>query len=180
MRRPLDLSIRSTSSSHLGPGQDQVGQLVPAVPGDEHPRRVVDPDLLHGGVVEEGLQRPEPGHPRDQLTDHRGRVRHRSDDSGQAALVVVAHHGLGDPPDDRRVTLRIDALDADGLADALVELLDQLRMAVDSDRGHQASPPEMRHLPRTLSPLRRALECLGANLWTARRMGRERRLTHQL
>ena len=57
MRRPLDLSIRSTSSCTCARAQDQVGQLVPAVAGDEDPARVVDPDLLDGRVVEERLQR---------------------------------------------------------------------------------------------------------------------------
>ena len=100
MRRPLDLSIRSTSSSHLRGGEHQVGQLVAAVAGDEDPAGVVDPDLLDGRVVEEGLQRPEAGHPRHQLTDHGVDVGHRGDGAGEAALVVVAHDALGDPADD--------------------------------------------------------------------------------
>jgi hypothetical protein len=42
---------------------------------------------------------------------------------------VVANDGLGDPPDQRRVTLRVDALAAHKLAQVLVELRDQLRAA---------------------------------------------------
>ena len=60
---------------------------------------LVDPDLLDLGVVEEPLQRTEPGDPRDQLPDHAGRVGHRRDDAGQAALVVGADDLLGDPAD---------------------------------------------------------------------------------
>ena len=96
--------------------------------------RVVDPDLLDRRVVEEGLQRPESGDPGDQLADHRGRVGHRRDGAGQAALVVVADDALGDPAYDRGVALRVDALAADGLAHQLVELLDQLAVRVDGRR----------------------------------------------
>ena len=65
-RRPLDLSIRSTSSWTCAASRREVGQLVPTVAGDEDPAGVVDPDLLDLRVVEEGLQRPEartPGRP---------------------------------------------------------------------------------------------------------------------
>jgi hypothetical protein len=42
MRRPLDFSIRSLQHPldqllDLGAGQDEVGELVPTVSGDEHP-----------------------------------------------------------------------------------------------------------------------------------------------
>jgi hypothetical protein len=63
--------------------QHQVGQLVSATPRDEDPRRVVDPDLLHLRIVEEALQRPEPGDARDQLGHHRVRVGDRRDRTGQ-------------------------------------------------------------------------------------------------
>ena len=45
---------------HLGGIEDGGGQLVLAAAGDEDPRRVVDPDLLDGGVVEIPLKGPEP------------------------------------------------------------------------------------------------------------------------
>jgi hypothetical protein len=70
------------------------------VPRDEHPRRVVDPDLLDRGVVEERLERTEPGDPGDQLPDDRRRVRNRGDGTGEAALVVVADDTLGDAADE--------------------------------------------------------------------------------
>ena len=105
-----------------------------AVPRDEDAARVVDPDLLDRRVVEERLERPEPGDPRDQLAHDRGRVGHRRDGSGEAALVVVADDALGDTAYDGRVTLRVDALAADGLAHPLVELLDQVGVRVDSGR----------------------------------------------
>ena len=60
---------------HLRGAEHQVGQLVPTVAGDEDPARVVDPDLLDRRVVEVGLQRPEPGHPRHQLAHQRSRHR---------------------------------------------------------------------------------------------------------
>ena len=85
---------------------------MPAAAGDEDPARVVDPDLLDRGVVEERLQRPEAGDPGDQLADHRVDVGDRRDRAGQAALVVVADHALGDPAYDGGVALRVDALAA--------------------------------------------------------------------
>ena len=112
---------------------------MPAVPGDEDPGRVVDPDLLDRRVVEEGLQRTEAGHPGHQLADHRGRLGHRRDRAGQAALVVVADDALGDPAYQQRVALRVDALAAHDLAHPRVEPLEQLVVRIKG--GH-------RHLPR--------------------------------
>ena len=120
LEHPLDQLL------HLGAAQHQVGQLVPAVPGHEHPGRVVDPDLLHGRVVEERLQRAEPAHPRDQLADHGLGVGHRRHHAGQAALVVVTHHRLRDPAYDAGVGLRVHALAPHHLAHVRVEPLDQL------------------------------------------------------
>jgi hypothetical protein len=42
-------------------GEDERGQLGAAAAGHEYPPRLVDPDLLDGGVVQEWLQRSEPG-----------------------------------------------------------------------------------------------------------------------
>src|SRR6188472_2212241 len=119
IRRPLDLLL------HLRSGEDGGGQLVPAGAGDEHPRRVVDPDLLHVGVVEVRLQRPEAGHPRHQLADHAVGVGNRSDNAGEAPLVVCAHHVLGEMPHQRDVALRVDTLAAYGVAHLRVEVVDQ-------------------------------------------------------
>lgn len=110
-----------------------------AAPGDEDPARVVDPDLLHGRVVEERLERPEAGHPGHQLTDHGLDVRHRGHRAGEAALVVVAHHALGDPADDPGVDLRVHPLATHELAHVLVELLDQPRLRVGV-RHHHGGP----------------------------------------
>ena len=115
LEHPLDQLL------HLGRGEDQVGQLVATAAGDEDPARVVDPDLLDGRVVEEGLQRTEAGHAGDQLADHRLGVGDRRHGTGQAAVVVGADHGLGQPAYDEGVALRVDTLAAHGLADALVE-----------------------------------------------------------
>ena len=62
-----------------------------AAAGDEDPLRGVDPRLLHLGVVEEGLQRAEPGDPRHQLPHYGLVVGDRRDRTGEAELVVVAH-----------------------------------------------------------------------------------------
>ncbi len=53
----------------LARGEDRRGQLAPAATGDEHPAGLVQPDLLDLGIVEVGLQRPEPG---DRVVDLRG------------------------------------------------------------------------------------------------------------
>ena len=147
MRRPARLQHPLDQLVDLGAAQDQVGQLVPAVPGDEHPRRVVDPDLLDRGVVEERLERTEPGDPGHQLADDRRRIGHRGHGAGEAALVVVADDTLGDPADDGGVALRVDTLAADGLAHEQVELLDQLPVTIDGRRRHAGSPSRVRFLP---------------------------------
>ncbi len=125
---------------HLGGGEHQVCQLVTTVAGDENPARVVDPDLLDRRIVEEGLQRSEPGDPGDQLADDRLGVRDRDDGAGEAALVVVADHALGDAPHHRGVALRVDPFAAHQLADMLVELVDQLSVGV----GERHPSPHVR------------------------------------
>ena len=107
------------------------------VAGDEDPARVVDPDLLHGRVVEEGLERAEAGHPRDQLADDRVDVGDRRDDPAQGAFVVVADHALRDPAYEPGVALRVDALTADVVAHLRVEALDERSMRI----GHRHRDP---------------------------------------
>ncbi len=68
-RRPVVLSIRSTRSRTWPSVEDRRGQLGPAAPGDEHPARLVDPDLLDRRVVEVALQRAEAG---DRVVHRRG------------------------------------------------------------------------------------------------------------
>lgn len=125
LQHPLDQLL------HLGGREDQVGQLVPAATGDENAARVVDPHLLHVGVVEERLERAEARHPGDQLAYDRVDVGNRRDGTGEAALVVGADHGLGDASHQPRLELRVDTLVADPLADVLVELLDQCAALVE-------------------------------------------------
>ena len=117
MRRWVVLSIRSTRSRTSAAGQDRRGELVPAVAGDEHPLRLVDPDLLDGRVVEVALQRSEAGDPGDQLVDDSIGVVDRPHDAGEAALVVGAYGGGRHPADGVDVELRVDAVAADLGAD---------------------------------------------------------------
>ena len=155
IRRPLDFSIRSTSSCTCAGGEHQVGQLVAAVAGDEHPARVVDPDLLHGRVVEVGLQRPEPGDPGDQLAHHRVDVGDRQHRPGQRALVVVAYDALGDPAHERGVALRVDPLAADLVAHPRVE---RSRRALRERRSPTSGPPSRVRLPPNLGVFTRGIE----------------------
>ena len=92
LQHPLDQLL------HLVGGEHQGGQLVPAVRGRRTPGSGSLIQISSTvGVVEEGLQRPEPGDPGHQLADDSGRLGHRRDRPGQAALVVLADHRLGDP-----------------------------------------------------------------------------------
>ena len=109
---------------------------MPTSPGDEHPARVVDPHLLHLGVVEERLERAEAGDARDQLADDSAGIGHRDDGTGQAALVVAAYDVLGDATHERGVTLRVDTLGADLLAHPSIELLDEVGMRVRTRQRH--------------------------------------------
>ena len=127
MRRPLDLSIRSTSSCTCARGEHQVGQLVAAVAGDEDPARVVDPDLLDASGrrgTAAAARSPETRATSSPTTASTSGD--RGDHAGQAALVVVAHHALGDPAYEPGVALRVHALTADQLAHVLVEELDDV------------------------------------------------------
>ena len=141
MRRPLDLSIRSTSSCTCAARQHRGGQLVPPLPRDEHLARVVDPHLLDRRVVEVGLQRTEAGHPGHQLADHRLRVRHRRDLTGQAALVVGGDHPLRDPAYGGHLGLRVDPVAADGLAHPRVEVVEQRGVSVGVRESHPVPVP---------------------------------------
>ena len=76
----VDMSIAATGrcAASARPGRPArraprivvVSSLRPRA-GDEHPARLVDPDLLDLGVVEVALQRPEPGHPVEHVADDR-------------------------------------------------------------------------------------------------------------
>ena len=60
-RRPDGLEHPLDEVAHLVAREHRRGQLGYAAARDEHPRRLVDPDLLDGRVVEVLLQRTEPG-----------------------------------------------------------------------------------------------------------------------
>src|SRR5215212_10947140 len=143
LEHPLDEVL------HLGAGQHQVRQLVPAPSGDEDPRRVVDPDLLDRRVVEEGLERAEAGHPGDQLADHRVDVTDRCDDAGQAPLVMSTDDGLGQAAYHRRVPLGVDPLAAHGLAHPLVQRLHQVGMTMRGQNRHPIPLPSKRSVEAT-------------------------------
>ena len=130
MRRPLDLSIRSTSSCTWAVVRTRLVS-------SWRPWRAMKTRLgsliqtsSTAGSSRNGCSGPKPGDPGDQLADHRVDVGHRRDRAGQAAVVVLADHALGDPADERGVALRVDALAAHVLADLLVELLDELLVSV--------------------------------------------------
>ena len=118
LEHPLD------EVTHIGRSQDRRGQLMATVAGDEDALRLVDPDLLDGGVVEIGLQRPEPRHPRDELVDHALRIVHRTYDAGEAALVVGLDGCGGEPTDSRDIGQRVDAAAAYLLAHVCIEQVD--------------------------------------------------------
>ena len=155
---------------------------MPTVPGHEDPIGRVDPHLLDRRVIQVGLQRPEPAHPRHQLADHRVHVRDRRHHPGQAALVVVAHDRLGDPAYDERVGLWIDALATNHLAHVRVELLDQFVVRAELRRqlrrpgglNSRHRDPDSREEPvraRTVIPtLTRGEEATG-NLWRTSPVG---------
>ena len=123
LEHPLDELV------DLGLGEDHVGQLVASVAGDEDSTRLVHPDLLDLGIVQEDLERAEAGDAGDQLGDHGRRVGHRGDDTGQAPVVVGTHELLGDAAHAQHVELRVDPLTAYDGPHLLVEVGNEI------DRG---------------------------------------------
>ena len=118
-------SIRSTSSATCPARQDRRGQLAAAAPGDEHPARLVDPDLLDLRVVEVALQRPEAGHPVEHVADDGLRVADRRQRRGQRPLGVVGDDVAHQHPHRRRVGERVEPAPADQLADLAVDDVEQ-------------------------------------------------------
>jgi hypothetical protein len=150
LEHPLGQLLHERGREH------QVGQLVAPVAGHEDPVGRVDPDLLDRRVVEERLQRAEAAHPAHQLAHHRARVGEGSDESGQAALVVVAHDLLRDTAYDGRVALGVHTVTAHQRAHRSVEALDQCFVGIRSGPGgrvgvgssHVPAPrPEWRFCP---------------------------------
>ena len=94
----------------LGVGQHDRGEFWSAVTRDEDPVRLVDPYFLDGRVIEEWLQRPQPGHVRDDLPHHQLRFVDRSDRPGETPAIVALDHGAGEGVDLIGVGARIDAV----------------------------------------------------------------------
>ncbi len=140
LEHPLDELV------HLRRGEDGVGELVAAGPGDEDPARIVDPYLLDLGVVEVALQRAEAGDPGHELLDRRVGVGERQDRAGQRVLVVVGHDPGGQAPDRGGVTLRVEGITAYRGAQALVELVDVPVVRAGVGKAHGPLPPFPREL----------------------------------
>ena len=113
-------------------GEDGGGELAATVTGDEDAARLVDPDLLDGGVVEVGLQGAVA---RDGVVDApggRARVAQRWQCRGQAPQFVGTDDLLDEAADRRRLGGGVQPLVADDVADLGVD---------DLDRRHRLVPP---------------------------------------
>ena len=117
-----------------------VSSLTP-VAGDEHPARLVDPDLLDRRVVQEALQRTEPGHRVHDLLDRARHVDQAGQAAGQGPLVVVQDRVLHEGAHGRKVAHRVDAAPSDQLAD--------LRLDDVHAVAHSCPLPVARHRPVT-------------------------------
>ena len=71
-----------------------------------------------------------------QLADEAVGVRDGRHPAGETPLVVGPHDALGDPADQHVVPLRVDGLVPDDLADAGVELLDEVGVGVGLGDRH--------------------------------------------
>ncbi len=135
--------------SHLVAGQDDGGQLRPAAAGDEHPSRLVDPDLLHRRVVEVLLQRTEAG----DLIEHRpgGRlgITQRRQHRHRGTVQIVRQHLIDQPPGRFGLQHRIELAPAHQLAN--LALHDRLRAR--------------HHSPPTGSQDQQGVELNGLNAW---------------
>ncbi|WP_182379809.1 hypothetical protein [Nocardioides sp. WS12] len=99
---------------------------MPPVPSHEDPVRTVDPDLFHGRVIEERLERSESGNARDEFRDECLGMRDRSDDARQAELVVDAHEVSGVASYGGYLALRIDPVASYDGAQLLIEACDHV------------------------------------------------------
>ena len=96
--------------AHLRVAQYEGGELAAPVARHEHPAGIVDPHLLDGGVVEERLQRSEPGDGVEHRRAHGGGIGHRS------VRERVHQRRIDQPSDGIRVPQRIDAAHTDLVA----------------------------------------------------------------
>ena len=98
-RRPSGARIRSIASRSDGLVlEPHAGRLQPPGPLDPHRRGPADHDLVHGGVGQQGLERPEPeralGDPRHEirapiLAQHAGLAIHQGADAAGKIAVVL-------------------------------------------------------------------------------------------
>lgn len=106
-------------------------ELVASAACDEDLGGLVDPDLLHLGIVQIRLEGTEAGDPRDNLGDHAARLLDAGDLPGEAPLVMEPDGLLGQPAYGAGLVLRIDPLRADPLAHTLIDLLDERTVGAD-------------------------------------------------
>ncbi len=121
IRRPEVRSIRSTSSSTCAAVRIERGQFRAAAAGDEDPAGLVDPDLLDRRVVQERLQRPEPGDRVDGGAGGGVRIVHRREGGGADAVLVLGDHLADDLGHRARIAGRVDAAPAHQLAGPRVD-----------------------------------------------------------
>ena len=124
LQHPLD------EVAHLGLGELERDALRHPVAGDEDAVGRVDPDLLDRRVVEERLQRAEPGEGRDHLTRRRALVGEHGQRAAERALAVaphlVAHVAVGEVS----IAGEVDAVAAHALAHLLGDEADRAGHAV--------------------------------------------------
>ena len=113
-------------------GQDQRRQLGASPPSDEDPTRLVDPDLLDLGVVEQRLQWTEPGHRVDHSTTDLRRIAQRRQRRGHRAIAIVADDLVHEQANRAALGDRVDAAAPDEFADLVLD---------DRLRGRQSRSP---------------------------------------
>jgi hypothetical protein len=94
--------------------------------GDEHLRRLVDPDLLDQRIVEIGLQRAKSRYRVEDRSRRRPRVGQRRQHPRDAALVVVGDDLIHQPTYDRWLFGRVDATTAHELPDLVLHHRDRI------------------------------------------------------
>lgn len=98
-------------------------------------RRVIDPDLLDRGVVEQRLEGAESRDPREEMGDDTVDVGDGCDRAGEAVLVVGTDDVVGDAPNGGGIALGIDVVAADPGANLLVEVVEHGRVEGGLGRG---------------------------------------------
>jgi hypothetical protein len=126
-----------------GGGEDRRCELATPMPRDEDPARLVDPDLLHGGIVEIALQHPEAGDVVEHVSCRGPGVSERRQCAGQAALAIVGHHVFDELPHHTRLGDRVEAAASDELAYLVLDDGDRVHVtpvASAGGRSHRSLP----------------------------------------